>query len=63
MQFTDTSERGFQQFIANYLVTQHHFTETNPQSLTEICFAFVGLPIIPPNYLNAKVIPNSGLPG
>jgi type I restriction enzyme R subunit len=30
MQFTDTSERGFQKYIANYLVTEHHFEETTP---------------------------------
>jgi len=30
MQFTDTSERGFQKFITNYLVTEHHFIETTP---------------------------------
>ena len=30
MQFTDTSERGFQQFITNYLVTEHHYVETSP---------------------------------
>ena len=30
MQFTDTSERGFQKFITNYLVTAHHFIETTP---------------------------------
>ncbi len=30
MQFTDTSERGFQKFITNYLVTEHKFIETNP---------------------------------
>jgi len=30
MQFTDTSERGFQKFITNYLVTEHHFIETKP---------------------------------
>lgn len=28
MQFTDTSERGFQKFITNYLVTEHKFIET-----------------------------------
>lgn len=28
--FTDTSERGFQKFIANYLVTEHEFIETKP---------------------------------
>lgn len=30
MQFTDISERGFQKFITNYLVTEHHFIETSP---------------------------------
>jgi len=30
MQFTDTSERGFQKFIANYLVTEHQYIETSP---------------------------------
>ncbi len=30
MQFTDTSERGFQKFITNYLVTEQHFIETTP---------------------------------
>lgn len=30
MQFTDTSERGFQKFITNYLVTEHKFIETTP---------------------------------
>ena len=30
MQFTDTSERGFQKFITNYLVTEQHFFETKP---------------------------------
>ena len=30
MQFTDTSEKGFQKFIANYLVTEHRFSETSP---------------------------------
>lgn len=30
MQFTDTSERGFQKFITNYLVTKHKFIETAP---------------------------------
>ena len=30
MQFTDTSERGFQKFITNYLVNEHKFTETSP---------------------------------
>lgn len=30
MQFTDTSEKGLQKFITNYLVTEHHFVETTP---------------------------------
>jgi len=30
MQFTDTSERGFQKFITNYLVTKQYFIETAP---------------------------------
>ena len=30
MQFTDTSERGFQKFITNYLVTEYKFLETTP---------------------------------
>ncbi len=30
MQFTDTSERGFQQFITRYLVNGQHFIETPP---------------------------------
>ena len=30
MQFTDTSERGFQQFIIQYLVNVQHFIETPP---------------------------------
>ena len=30
MLFTDTSERGFQKFITNYLVTEHKFIETTP---------------------------------
>jgi len=30
MQFTDTSERGFQKFITNYLVTEHKLIETSP---------------------------------
>ena len=30
MQFTDTSERGFQKFITNYLVTEHKYIETSP---------------------------------
>jgi len=30
MQFTDTSEKGFQKFIANHLVSEHKFIETTP---------------------------------
>lgn len=30
MTFTDTSERGFQKFITNYLVTEHKYIETSP---------------------------------
>ncbi|MDI9365626.1 MAG: DEAD/DEAH box helicase family protein [Flavobacterium sp.] len=30
MHFTDTSERGFQKFITNYLVTENKFIETTP---------------------------------
>lgn len=30
MQFTDTSERGFQKFITNYLVTEYQFVVTTP---------------------------------
>lgn len=30
MQFTDTSERGFQKFITNHLVTENKFIETTP---------------------------------
>jgi len=30
MQFTDTSERGFQKFITNYLVSEHQFVENTP---------------------------------
>ncbi|MDO9154962.1 MAG: type I restriction endonuclease [Paludibacter sp.] len=30
LQFTDTSERGFQKFITNFLVTEHKFIETTP---------------------------------
>lgn len=29
MQFTDTSERGFQKYITNYLVNEHKYTETS----------------------------------
>lgn len=39
MQFTDTSERGFQKFITNYLVTEHKFIETTPPEFDrEFCF-------------------------
>ena len=38
MQFTDTSERGFQKFITNYLVTEHKFIETTPTEFNrEFC--------------------------
>jgi type I restriction enzyme R subunit len=38
MQFTDTSEKGFQKFITNYLVTEHHFVETTPNEFDrEFC--------------------------
>jgi type I restriction enzyme R subunit len=38
MQFTDTSERGFQKFITNYLVTEHKFCETTPNEFDrEFC--------------------------
>ena len=30
MKFTDTSEKGFQQFITRYLVNDQHFIETSP---------------------------------
>lgn len=30
MQFTDTSERGFQKFIANYLVNEHKYVVSTP---------------------------------
>src|SRR5690348_8821392 len=30
MQFTDTSEKGFQKLIANYLVSEHKYIETKP---------------------------------
>ena len=30
MKFTDTSEKGFQKFITNYLVTQQQYVETSP---------------------------------
>jgi len=36
--FTDTSERGFQKFITNYLVSEHHFAETTPNEFDrEFC--------------------------
>jgi type I restriction enzyme R subunit len=38
MQFTDTSEKGFQKFITNYLVTEHKFIETTPNEFDrEFC--------------------------
>ena len=38
MKFTDTSERGFQKFITNYLVTEHKFIETTPKEFDrEFC--------------------------
>ncbi len=38
MQFTDTSEKGFQKFITSYLVTEHHFIETTPNEFDrEFC--------------------------
>jgi type I restriction enzyme, R subunit len=38
MQFTDTSERGFQKFITNYLVTEQGFVETTPNEFDrEFC--------------------------
>ncbi|MCU0440469.1 MAG: type I restriction endonuclease [Raineya sp.] len=38
MQFTDTSEKGFQKFITHYLVTEHHFVETTPNEFDrEFC--------------------------
>ncbi|MEI7587682.1 hypothetical protein [Runella sp.] len=38
MQFTDTTEKGFQRFITNYLVTEHHFLETAPNEFDrEFC--------------------------
>ena len=30
MTFTDTSERGLQKLITNYLVTEHQYIETSP---------------------------------
>ena len=30
MNFTDTSEKGFQKYITNYLVTEHKYIETSP---------------------------------
>ena len=48
MQFTDTSERGFQKFITNYLVTEHKFIESTPTEFdrdfcinTKQLFAFI----------------------
>jgi len=38
MQFTDTSEKGFQKFIANYLVTEQKFVETRTNDFdTDFC--------------------------
>jgi type I restriction enzyme R subunit len=38
MQFTDTSERGFQKFITNYLVSEGGFVETTPNEFDrEFC--------------------------
>jgi type I restriction enzyme R subunit len=38
MQFTDTSERGFQQLITNYLVAENNFIETSPNEFDrEFC--------------------------
>ena len=38
MQFTDTSERGFQKFITKYLVADHHYVETAPNEFDrEFC--------------------------
>jgi len=38
MPFTDTSEKGFQKFITNYLVSEHYFTETAPNDFDrEFC--------------------------
>ena len=38
MQFTDTSERGFQKFITHYLVADHHYVETAPNEFDrEFC--------------------------
>ena len=38
MQFTDTSERGFQKFITNCLVTEHKYIETKPTEFDrELC--------------------------
>jgi len=48
MQFTDTSERGLQKFITNYLVTEHQYIESSPTEFDrEFCintkqvFAFI----------------------
>lgn len=38
MQFTDTSEKGFQKFITNYLVMEHRYIETPPKEFDrEFC--------------------------
>ena len=38
MQFTDTSEKGFQKFITKYLVTEYKFTESIPKEFdTDFC--------------------------
>ena len=38
MQFTDTSERGFQKYITNHLVTENNFIETTPNEFDrEFC--------------------------
>ena len=38
MQFTDTSERGFQKFITHFLVTEHKYFETTPNEFDrEFC--------------------------
>jgi CRISPR/Cas system-associated protein Cas10 (large subunit of type III CRISPR-Cas system) len=33
MQFTDTSEKGFQKFITNYLVNEHNYIETKTEGI------------------------------
>lgn len=38
MQFTDTSEKGFQKFITNYLVNEHKYVEATPNDFDrEFC--------------------------